>query len=165
MNKAIFFSLLTAAIMTFGAPVSWAFEEADPLPDRIADPAPEAPVLDTALVFTNVGSRPAQAKFAAYDEWGQDLGGGEIEIPANGLVYVLASRIANAAGVEAFVGHVKAKAHGRVIARSVTLGALGTEVDAVQHYKRRRVADDGTDLTSDDSRIVTHIVFPIVATR
>jgi hypothetical protein len=165
MKKALLISILASTILVLAAPTTWALEEIDALSDRIVDPAPEAPILDTALVFTNVGGSTSHAKFAAYDEWGEAIGGGEIEIPSNGLVYVLASRIAQAAGLDGFVGHVKAKASGRVIARSVILGALGTEIDAVQHYKRRRVSEDSTDSTTDGSRIVSHILFPVVATK
>ena len=165
MQKALFFSVLTVTILALGTPTSWALEEADPLPDRVVDPGPEAPVLDTALVFTNVGGRASHAKFAAFDRWGQEVASGEIEIPARGLVYVLASRIAGAGGLDGFVGHVKAKATGRVHGRTVMIGALGTDVDTINSTKRRRPSADASDAVSDEPIITSHITFPVVATR
>ena len=165
MRKVLFFTLLTVSALALGAPGASAFEETDPLPDRVADPGPEAPVLDTALVFTNVGGRPAHAKFVAFDQAGSEIASGEIVIPANGLVYVLASRIANAGGVSQFVGHVKAKAGGRVHGRTVVIGALGTDIDTINNVKRRRRVSDASDAASDEPLLTSHITFPVVATR
>ena len=165
MRKILMFTVLTATILALGAPVAQAFEETRPLADRLADPTPEAPVLDTALVFTNVGGRASHAKFTAYDEFGAELSSGEIEIPAGGLVYVLASRIANAAEVDGFVGHVKAKATGRVHGRTIVVGVLGTDVDTINQTKRRRPSADASGIASDEPLLTSHIIFPVVATR
>lgn len=165
MKKLLFISALTVATLALGIPASRAFEETDPLPDRVADPGPEAPVLDTALVFTNVGSRPSHAEFAAFDDSGREVAAGEIDIPAGGLVYVLASRIAHAGEVRSFVGHVRAKATGRVHGRTVVLGALGTDIDTINVVKRRRASTDEGEAEPETPLLVSQITFPVVATR
>jgi len=164
MRKFAYLIIFSAALLAAGATATWAVEAADTLPDRIIEPEPEGPVLDTALVFTNIGASVAEAKFEAYDDAGDVVSSGNIEIPARGLVYVLASRLANAAGLEGFVGHVRAKATGHVIGSTVVLGGVLTDIDTLNHTRRvRRTAV--TDAEFPDAQLISRITFPVVATR
>jgi len=172
MKKTVFIAVFATAALFAGsftaAPVE-AFEAADTLPDRIVEPEPNGPVLDTALVFTNLSGRAAEAKFQAYDDQGEPISSGHIDIPANGLVYVLASRMANAAGIEGFVGHVEAKATGHVIGSTVVLGGVLTDIDtinSVRRTRRRPDADAGAVAPSDPVvTVISRMTFPVVATR
>ena len=167
MRQSPLLVALAAAILIAGAYPASALEieAADTLPDRVVDPEPNGRVLDTALVFTNVSGEPQEAKFEAYDGDGSPISSGRIGIPAHGLVYVLASRMADAAGIDGFVGSVKAKATGHVRGSTVILGGVLTDVDTVNNVRRvRRDSDAAVDTTST-SGVITRIIFPVVATR
>lgn len=170
MRKATFLTALAVAILFLGSSTATALdiETADTLPDRVIDPEPNGRVLDTALVFTNASGAPQEAKFEAYDGDGRAISSGRIDIPASGLVYVLASRMAETAGIDGFVGSVKAKASGHVRGSTVILGGVLTDIDTINTVRRvRRTADvdAGTADSADVPAVITRIFFPVVATR
>jgi len=164
MRKALLLTVLTVGLISLASSAS-AQLEATSLPDRIADPAPQGPATDTALVFTNLAPVAASVKFKAWNAAGEELATGEFEIPANGLVYVLASRLAEQAGIEGFVGHAEAKATGYVIGSTVIVGSRLTDVDTVNsHRVRRHRSRDVNATVTDPTTSTSRMVFPVVAT-
>ena len=57
------------------------------------------------------------------------------------------------------IKHIKS---GRVIGSTVLLGLVTSDIDTINHVRRNR---QSTDAASDEPRITTVIIFPVVATR
>ncbi len=169
MRKALLLTILTVGLMSLPASASAqasAELDARPLPERIAEPSPQGPNTDTALLFTNLGMQPASVKLQAWNADGEQLATGEFSVPANGLVYILASRLAQEAGVDRFVGHVKAKASGYVVGSTVVIGSRLTDIDTINSHNLRRRRNRDVAVTSPPEHPATtsRMVFPVVAT-
>ncbi len=95
-------------------------------------PRPDDDTVDTALVFTNLGTGHRVAKCIGFDEWGRAVGRVRFRIPSRGLRYVLASDLSQGAD---FVGRVNCKADGRVFGSGFLLGAQLTDVPALNHHR------------------------------
>lgn len=165
MRKLLLLTILTVGLVSVGSTAS-AELDARPLPERIAEPSPQGPATDTALVFTNLATLPASVKLQAWNSAGEELAGGQFEVPANGLVYILASRLAAEAGVDGFVGHVKAKAAGYVVGSTVVIGSRLTDIDTINSHnlRRRRNRDVSAATPTARPAATSRMVFPVVAT-
>ncbi len=73
--------------------------------------------------------------------------------------------MADAAGIDGFVGSVKAKATGHVRGSTVILGGVLTDIYTVNNVRRVRRNSDAALDAADTVSVITRIVFPVVATR
>ncbi len=101
-------------------------------------------LVNTALVFTNVGGRQLRVICRGFDGDGEPVGRVGLTIPGGGLRFALASDLSNGAD---FIGHVRCRARHRLRASSLLIAPSGI-----------------TDLSADMSRPRGGIVFPVVAT-
>ncbi|MCS5636949.1 MAG: hypothetical protein NZ990_10555 [Myxococcota bacterium] len=99
-------------------------------------------LVDTALVFTNIGLGSARVACRAFDANGDPVGRIRMHVPANGLRFVLASDLSHG---QDFVGHVMCRT-GRVIGSAVLLAPSAI-----------------TDLKARPMRRLGSTLFPVVA--
>ncbi|GIW41695.1 MAG: hypothetical protein KatS3mg076_2272 [Candidatus Binatia bacterium] len=130
---------------------------------------PEPPRVDTAIVLSNLGNLPARVSLKVWDATGEPVGSFELRVPANGLRYVFASRLAERAGLDALVGKVEARALGHVTGSAVLLGGPLTDLHAINRVRnlppvvarRNDLAPDPADVVP---RAVSRVSFPLVVT-
>jgi len=90
-------------------------------------------LVDTALVFSNLGRNQARVACRASDADGNPVGRIYIRVPAGGLRYALASDLSND---QDFAGSVICRANPRVRGSAVLLAPLAMTDLSVQHLRR-----------------------------
>jgi len=114
-------------------------------------------VVDTALLFTNLGNAAAKVRMVAFDSSGALAGEKEIEVPGNGLAYVLASELVQNSDPRRFIGKVNARGNGRLAASAVLFGGALTDLPSTVTYGRAPVSNTA-------SQPYTAAMFPVVVT-
>jgi hypothetical protein len=155
--------VLGAAVLLLPAAVSAQInvvEVVGDLEDRLAQPVDPAspPLLDTALVITNLRRTAAKVLLVGYDRAGNPVGRARREVPGNGLTYVLASELTDA---NRFLGKVEAVGRGRLTGTAVLLGGPVTDLPAIS--TTRRVATCSEEEVDATIGIETVITFPVAA--
>ena len=103
---------------------SWALAQSATDADGVREVLrPPHDMVDTALVFTNLGGTPALVNIRAFTRNGDPAGMATVRVPGRGLAYVLASDL-RAAGHDAILGHAQG------VSRSLTLTATAVLVGA-----------------------------------
>lgn len=124
---------------------SWALAQSATDADGVREVLrpPHDSVVDTALVFTNLGGTPALVDVRAFTRNGDPAGMATVRVPGRGLAYVLASGL-RAAGHDAILGHAQG------VSRSLTVTATAVLVGA------------GTTDLPVDTRVVVGFLRPVV---
>jgi hypothetical protein len=105
---------------------------------------PDRDLVDTALVFSNLGQEHARVGCAAFDANGETVGRILMRVPARGLRFALASDLSNSVD---FVGHVECRTDLRVMGSAILLAPSSI-----------------TDLSAKKIRRAGVTIFPVVAT-
>lgn len=114
-------------------------------------------VVDTALVFTNLGNAASRVRLVAYDDSGNQAGSTAVDVPGNGLTLVLASQIVRDGPPPRFVGKVVARGSGRLAPSAVLFGGQLTDLPTDVSYGRVATNTGG-------SQPYSVMTFPLVAT-
>ncbi len=164
--------VLTAGVLLCVSPPLLADDAPDPtlrLREALAA-HPDRPGFDTALIFTNLGRVAAKVSMKAYDANGHPAGGMDLEVPGNGVAYVLASDFDNTPEPTAdterrFVGKVEALGRGNLTGTAVLIGGPVTDLPVIVKPRAVPVAPAPTANTTIPPvpEYVTQITFPIVA--
>lgn len=127
--------------------------------DRLEDALRRPHVaVDTALVFTNLANTAVKVSMAAFTSNGRRAGAREIEVPANGVRYVLASELVAPLGGARFIGKVTARGLGQLASSAVLFGGHMTDLRTIDQTTRT----PPTPLTP--SQALTVMTFPLVVT-
>src|SRR5262245_60550946 len=148
--------LVAMAAIALVSPAAVPAQDADPI--ARLDEALRRPdtVVDTAVVFTNLGNAASKVRTVATDSSGALAGQKEIEVPANGLAYVLASELVQNQDPRRFIGKVSARGLGKLAASAVLFGGALTDLPTTVSYVR------GASNTSVE--VYTTALFPLVVT-
>ena len=91
----------------------------DELPGDISPYPEDTDRIETVMIFTNTSSRPAVVHCSGFARDGAALGRVRVRVGGNSLRHILGADISNG---DDFVGHVKCRATGRVVASAVLVG-------------------------------------------
>lgn len=159
IQKLIFGGVMILA--TAGGALAQPTSEVDRLRAALAH-RPEEATIDTALIFTNVGREALKVKVQAYTKSGDPAGSADLEVPALGLVYILASDL-RGVNDKALLGHAEALSRDRrIIASAVLLGGGTTDLPVkVRPYIAPSPTSTGP-VAVPPVRYLRHI-FPVIA--
>ncbi len=127
------------------------------------------PGIDTALVFTNLGRAPAKVSMKAYRANGQPAGSADLEVPGNGVAYVLASDLDEPSPTDTthperrFIGKVDALGRGHLTATAVLVGGPVTDLPVIVRMRNLNSTVPPVAATLPVPEIITQIIFPLVA--
>ncbi len=155
-SMKVFFLTVAVVILPFASQAQVATAEIDLAARLVETPEPDAPLLDTALVITNLRRTPAKVVLVGYDRAGNQVGRARREVPGHGLVYVLASELTDA---NRFLGKVEAVGRGRLTGTAVLLGGSGTDLPAIS--TTHRIGTCSEDEVDANIGIETVITYPV----
>jgi hypothetical protein len=126
--------------------------------------------IDTALIFTNLGSATAVVAVKGFTRSGEPTGSVSVKVPARGVGYVLASELRPTTNA-AVLGHAEAATRSlRVVGTAVLLGIGTTDLPVITRTASGPVpAPEATpevatpNLSNRLAPRYTRIIFPVIA--
>jgi len=119
------------------------------------------PGINTVLVFTNLANAAAKVGMKAWDSEGEPAGSFELEVPANGLAFVLASDIVDQTEPHRFIGKVESRARGHLTGSAILVGGPVTDLPAINRV--RRVVVSPNTASRPTTQPLSETTFPVVA--
>jgi hypothetical protein len=168
----LYSAVVVATLVTLVSTPTTAQEADDPtlrLREAIENHPDRPPGIDTALVFTNLGRTPAKVSMKAYRANGAPAGSADLEVPGNGVAYVLASDLDEPSPTDTthperrFIGKVEALGRGNLTGTAVLVGGPVTDLPVI--VRMRNLNSTVQPLTSATPvlEVITQIIFPLVA--